>query len=82
MIVRSALSSRTHMGFTSPALMVSRRIAITHYAEKNPQAKLGALSFTLLMLFTTALCALIVYLMKGPAFVADAYYLEDSDLPK
>jgi hypothetical protein len=49
------------MGFTSPALMVSRRIAITHYAEKKPQAKRVALSFTLLMLFTAALCAFIVY---------------------
>ncbi len=43
---------------------------------------IAGLIFFWTMLFTVALCALIVYLMKGPAFVADAYYLEDSDLPK
>jgi hypothetical protein len=43
---------------------------------------IAGLIFFWTMLFTAALCALIVYLMKGPAFVADAYYLEDSDLPK
>ena len=43
---------------------------------------IAGLIFFWTMLFTAALCAFIVYLMKGPAFVADAYYLEDSDLPK
>lgn len=40
---------------------------------------IAGLIFFWTMLFTGALCAFIVYLMKGPAFVADAYYLEDSD---
>ncbi len=43
---------------------------------------LAGLIFFWTGLFTAALCAFIVYLMKGPALVADAYYLEDSDLPK
>jgi hypothetical protein len=43
---------------------------------------IAGLIFFWTMLFTAALCAFIVYLVKGPAFVADAYYLEDSDLPK
>ena len=43
---------------------------------------IAGLIFFWTMLFTAALCAFILYLMKGPAFVADAYYLEDSDLPK
>ncbi len=43
---------------------------------------IAGLIFFWTMLFTAALSAFIVYLMKGPAFVADAYYLEDSDLPK
>jgi len=43
---------------------------------------IAELIFFWTILFTAALCAFIVYLMKGPAFVADAYYLEDSDFPK
>ena len=43
---------------------------------------IAGLIFFWTILFTAALCAVIVYLMKGPAFVADAYYLEDSDFPK
>ena len=43
---------------------------------------IAGLIFFWTILFTAALCAFIVYLMKGPAFVADAYYLEDSDFPK
>jgi hypothetical protein len=46
------------MGFTSPALMVSRRIAITHYAEKKPQAKLRAISITLFFLGANRLVTL------------------------
>jgi hypothetical protein len=46
------------MGFTSPALMVSRRIAMTHYAEKKPQAKLRVISITLFFLGTKRLIAL------------------------
>ncbi len=43
---------------------------------------LAGLIFFWTGLFTAALCAFLVSLMKGPALVADAYYLEDSDLPK
>jgi len=42
----------------------------------------AGLFFFWTVLFTAAICAFIVYLMKGPAFVADPYYLEDSDFPK
>lgn len=64
-------------------------LAILHYGiESSGSSRLwelyliAGLIFFWTMLFTAALCAFIVYLMKGPAFVADAYYLEDSDLPK
>ncbi|MEY3390789.1 MAG: hypothetical protein RL350_1051 [Pseudomonadota bacterium] len=68
-----------------PKLMV---YGLQYGIEPSSSSKLwelyfiAGLIFFWRMLFTAALCALIVYLMKGPAFVADAYYLEDSDLPK
>lgn len=34
------------------------------------------------VVFTAGLYAFIVYVMKGPAYVADAYQLQDSDKPK
>jgi hypothetical protein len=34
------------------------------------------------VLFTVAIAAFIVMVMKGPAYVADAYPLEDSDSPE
>jgi uncharacterized membrane protein len=43
-----------------------------------------AISFVVLhwtIVFTVALAASIVAIMKGPAYVADAYPLEDSDAP-
>ena len=33
------------------------------------------------VLFTAAIAAFIVVVMKGPAYVADAYPLNDSDTP-
>ena len=75
------------MVYGSSAFVVP--LAILQYAiEPSGSSKLwelyfiAGLIFFWTLLFTTALCAFIVYLMKGPAFVADAYYLEDSDLPK
>lgn len=42
---------------------------------------IACLVFYITMLFTLGLGALIVKLMKGPAYVADAYPLIDSDRP-
>lgn len=49
-------------------------------------AMVDLVSVSLLMLhwtalFTTAIAAFIVHVMKGPAYVADAYPLPDADLP-
>lgn len=65
-------------------------ILIVQYGSNYPISQLqlfeiyllAGLSFLWIMLFTVTLYAFIIYLMKGPAFVADAYYLEDSDFPK
>ena len=43
---------------------------------------ISSLVFYVTMLFTLGLGALIVKLMKGPAYVADAYPLSDSDRPQ
>lgn len=43
---------------------------------------ISCLVFYVTMLFTLGLGALIVKLMKGPAYVADAYPLSDSDRPQ
>lgn len=43
---------------------------------------ISSLVFYVTMLFTLGLGALIVKLMKGPAYVADAYPLSDSDRPR
>ena len=56
--VRRSTPSRIHRGFASPVLMVSRRIAITHYAEESPKVKLGAIGFNLLLLSANRLIAL------------------------
>ena len=56
--VRRSSPSRIHRGFASPALMVSRRIAIAHYAEESPKVKLGAIGINLLLLSANRLIAL------------------------
>jgi hypothetical protein len=58
MTERRSSPSRTHRGFTSPALMVSRRIVISHYAEESPKLKLGATGIDLLLLGANRLIAL------------------------
>ncbi len=56
--VRRSTPSRIHRGFASPVLMVSKRIAITHYAEESPKLKLGAIWIDLLIFGTKRLIAL------------------------
>ncbi len=41
----------------------------------------GAIILHWTVLFTVAIAAFIVMVMKGPAYVADAYPLDDSDAP-
>jgi hypothetical protein len=43
---------------------------------------IATLIFYWIALFTIVIGAYIVVLMKGPAYVADAYPLEDADRPK
>ena len=41
----------------------------------------GVVVFHWTVVFTAAIGAFIVYVMKGPAYVADAYALVDADKP-
>ena len=43
---------------------------------------IGAVLFYCNMIFTVAVGALVVMLMKGPGYVADAYPLSDADAPR
>ena len=42
---------------------------------------LGVVVLHWTVVFTVAIFSFIVYVMKGPAYVADAYQLQDSDKP-
>lgn len=70
-----------------PALLINAWLWLTGGAEAFQQLKMidiysiGAVVLHWTVLFTGAIAAFIVMVMKGPAYVADAYPLDDRDDP-
>ena len=65
--------------------IVSWNLHPVELATRTAKADMYAAGFMLVhinLLVFTAFAALIIVLMKGPAYVADAYPLEESDFPR
>ena len=77
-----------------PALRAGQRVALVSPARKSSAAELarsiqlfdfvmiGLVIFVWMLVLTVTIGCVIVWLMKGPAYVADGYEVSHSDKPK